>query len=386
MAVISKLIRVEARAVLKKTYRTEQKAFTLVELLVVIAIIGILVALLLPAVQAAREAARRIQCTNNLKNLGLSLLNYHDSKRVFPAPATVYSDKIEPLYGSRVFGSWAIDILPFLEQQALHDRFTLNATTRVSDPINEPARSTEFPVMLCPSDSGLGNPYIEDDGQWARGNYGLNAHQYWPNRGLNKQAIGLESGSMTPYLDYNIGLGGFAIQGLAGPDMSISRITDGSSNTIMLGEMRVGLDSVDRRGVWAMGLCGSNYHCRHASNGVNAPNSCGSGEDDVDGAQLIIDSIGQPTMRAECMDAATVNSGQSVMRSVHPGGIFVTMVDGSVHFVSDFIEAGRVGYGAFIGADAGGSGASVDASPTNFRVWQRINISNDGMLADINAN
>lgn len=364
--------------------------FTLVELLVVIAIIGVLVALLLPAVQAARESARRTQCTNNLKNLGLALLNYHDSRKVFPAPATVFSETIEPLYGTRVFGSWAIDILPFIEQQALHDQFTINKVTRVSDPINESARSTELPVMLCPSDTGLGNPYIEDDGRWARCNYGLNAHQYWPNRGLNKVAIGISSDAnsekMAPYLDYNIGLGGFAIQGLAGPDMSISRITDGTSNTIMLGEMRVGLDQVDRRGVWAMGLCGSNYHCRHASNGVNAPNSCGSGEDDVDGAQKIIDSIGRPAMRAQCMDAATVNSGQSVMRSVHPGGIFVTMVDGSVHFVSDFIEPGRVGYGAYIGADAGGSGSSVDASQANFRVWQRINVSNDGMLADINAN
>ena len=270
-----------------RKYIANRVGFTLVELLVVIAIIGVLVALLLPAVQAAREAARRTQCTNNLKNLGLGLLNYHDSRNVFPAPATVYSDKIEPLYGTRVFGSWAIDLLPYIEQPALHDRFTINATTRVSDPINEQAHSTELPLMLCPSDTGPGNYYIEDDGRWARCNYGLNAHQFWPNRGLNQQAIGLQSGNMTPYLDFNIGLGGFAIRDPtgtnAGPNMSIARITDGTTNTIMVGEMRVGLDQVDRRGVWAMGLCGSNYHCRHASNGVNAPNSCGSGEDDVDG-------------------------------------------------------------------------------------------------------
>ena len=317
--------------------------FTLVELLVVIAIIGILVALLLPAVQAAREAARRIQCTNNLKNLALGVLAYHDSMKHFPAPATVYDQKVEPLYGTRVFGSWAIDILPYIELQPLHDQFTINRTTRVSDDVNAAPRSVELSVMLCPSDTGLGNFYVEDGGPWARCNYGLNAHQYWPNISLNKQALGLSDGVMTPYLDYNVGIGPFAIQGLANPSMSITRIADGTSNTILIGEMRVGLTENDRRGVWAMGLCGSNYHCRHASNGVNSPNSCGTGEDDVDGAQAIIDAIGRPAMMAECMDAATVDSGQSVMRSKHPGGIHVALADGSVQFIGRFYRSRQRG-------------------------------------------
>lgn len=345
----------------------------------VIAIIGILVALLLPAIQAAREAARRTQCTNNLRNLALGVLTYHESHNRFPAPATVFDEKIEPLYGTRVFGSWAIDILPFIEQPALYNSFRIDSVTRVSDAINEEARSTELSIMLCPSDSGTGSYFIENEGRWARGNYGLNAHQYWPNRNLNKQALGLADGSMVPYLDYNIGLGGFAVQGLGNPEMTYSKMTDGTTNTILLGEMRVGLTESDRRGVWAMGLCGSNYHCRHASNGVNVPNSCGAGEDDVDGAQKIIDDIGRPAMLAECMDAATVDSGQSVMRSVHPGGIFVALADGSVRFIGDFIEAGNVGYGAFIGAEE-----PLDATPQNFRIWQRINISRDGMLSDMN--
>lgn len=355
--------------------------FTLVELLVVIAIIGILVALLLPAIQAAREAARRTQCTNNLKNVGLAILNYHDARKVFPAPATVPSKNLNPLKANRIFGSWVVDVLPYLEQAALQTRFTINATTTMSNAINEQARSTELPVMLCPSDNGLGNTFIEplDGGRWARGNYGLNAHQYWPNISLNNQAIGLESGSMTGVLDYNIGLGGYAIEGVGGPKMTIARMTDGTTNTIMVGEMRVGLTASDRRGVWAMGLCGSDYHCRHASNGVNSPNSCGSGEDDVDQIQSAIAEIGRDTMRANCMDPADVDSGQSVMRSVHPGGIFVAMADGSVRFISDFIQPGKVGYGAFIGADR-----PTDILPENFGVWQRINMSADSMLADFN--
>lgn len=131
-----------------------------------------------------------------------------------------------------------------------------------------------------------------------------------------------------------------------------------------------------------MGLCGSNYHCRHASNGVNAPNSCGTGEDDIDRIQEMVGGPELEAMKAECMHAADVDSGQSVMRSVHPGGIFVAMADGSVRFISDFIQPGNIGYGSFIGADDT-SGNSSQIRQENFGVWQRINVSKDGMLADM---
>jgi hypothetical protein len=348
----------------------------LVELLVVIAIIGVLVALLLPAIQAAREAARRTQCTNNLKNLALGVLNYHDTRKVFPAPVTIFDDRVEPMYGTRVFGSWAIDILPFIEQQNLHQQFQISPTVRVSDNVNREARGAQLAVMLCPSDVGNSELFTEDGGNWARGNYGLNGFQYWPNSNLNRQALGLTSGGMSEFVNYNIGIGSVSVKGKAESKMSIARLTDGTTNTIMLGEMRIGLTGRDRRGVWAMGLCGSNFHCRHAANGVNAPNSCGAGDDDIDGIQMVIDEIGRPRMRAECMDAATVDSGQSVMRSLHPGGIFIAMADGSARFISDFIESGRLGYGAYIGVNA------QDISPDAFRVWQRLNIAADGMLTN----
>src|SRR6187551_454616 len=101
-------------------HRRSQGGFTLVELLVVIAIIGILVALLLPAIQAARESARRAQCTSNLKNVALALHTYHDSKKEFPA-AVRYpkGTNYQPLDDTRLFWNWAIDILPYIEETTL---------------------------------------------------------------------------------------------------------------------------------------------------------------------------------------------------------------------------------------------------------------------------
>ncbi len=134
-----------------------RRGFTLVELLVVIAIIGILVSLLLPAVQAAREAARRMQCSNNLKQMGLALHNYETTHRTFP-----------PGFISRVTGSWSgganspmpeagpgwslfAMILPQIEQSSLHN--TIQFGLPITDPLNQPARSTAVKVYQCPSDA-----------------------------------------------------------------------------------------------------------------------------------------------------------------------------------------------------------------------------------------
>src|ERR1700704_1172169 len=98
-----------------------RRGFTLVELLVVIAIIGILVALLLPAVQSAREAARRTQCTNNLKNLAIGLHNYHDTYKAFP-PGFDFGDWWVATWG------WSYHTLPFIEERALHDQLAVGAS------------------------------------------------------------------------------------------------------------------------------------------------------------------------------------------------------------------------------------------------------------------
>ncbi|MBX3427226.1 MAG: DUF1559 domain-containing protein [Pirellulales bacterium] len=360
--------------------RKKRAGFTLVELLVVIAIIGTLVALLLPAIQSAREAARRSQCMVNLKNVALAVVHFNDAKGHLPPPVTLPDLAMEPLYPQRLFGSWAVDVLPYLEQQALFDSFMINATTRLSDAVNAVPRGTPLAVMRCPSDAGFNEPFegaIEGT-NWARGNYGLNGFQFWPNSDLNRQAAGVRAGSggndLPTMIDFNVGMG--IVSSPTTTKWSLRRISDGTTNTIMLGEMRVGLHRFDRRGVWAMGMCGSNFHCRHAWNGATQPNDCKTGVDDTYGIQAVKDELGAATLINECMDAASVDSGQSVIRSVHVGGAFVALADASVRFITDFVDSGPIVYEAFVGRTA-------PPSPSSLGVWQRLNISADGMTFEV---
>jgi prepilin-type N-terminal cleavage/methylation domain-containing protein len=143
---------------------TPRKAFTLVELLVVIAIIGILVALLLPAVQAAREAARASQCKNNLRQLGLALHQYHDTMKQVPAGWIADAPEGVPGWG------WASHLLPHLEQTNVEQLIARQLP--IADPANQQARETVLRILLCPSDGfedvfmlgGGGGHDHEDDG------------------------------------------------------------------------------------------------------------------------------------------------------------------------------------------------------------------------------
>jgi prepilin-type N-terminal cleavage/methylation domain-containing protein len=250
--------------------------FTLVELLVVITIIGILVSLLLPAVQSAREAARRTQCSNNIRQLGLALHNYHTSSGKFP-PSSVWRNgsgafdvsQIETADNANLYENWVILILPQLEQTNLRQLFNLslpitNNTTSGTNQNNQTARGTNLAVMLCPSDtynrqqfngstSPSGSTSNFSDG-WARGNYAANAAM-----GYMAYTFFTSSTMSTNFKDPNGAdcadgaAGGWSsrwCRGVMGANVSlrIDDIRDGTSNTILIGEVRAGLTSFDCRG------------------------------------------------------------------------------------------------------------------------------------------
>lgn len=360
-----------------------QHGFTLVELLVVIAIIGILVALLLPAIQSAREAARRSQCVNNLKNIALALHNYHDSYKEFPPLMRTKSSTVGT--DARLGPNWAILILPYLEEQALFDRFELNdPNNRISDgagpddPGEWEERGTELDVMRCPTDAGNTVKFsgsvttrgsggvTSGDGNWARGNYALNGIQFWPSNWQQLDANGDRFDD-----DWNVGVS------TIGRGLRIAQITDGTTHTLMLGELRAGLVAEDRRGVWAMGMCGSSYHCRHATNGPSAPNDCAGIDDDIlmDGS---VKSSNNSHFASECMRIGyNLQSGQSVVRSSHVGGVNAAMADASVQFITDFVQSGVQPFQGNAGAKIGGVD-NDSTSPELFGVWQRLNVGRDG--------
>ena len=334
-------------------------AFTLVELLVVIAVIAMLVTMLLPAVNYAREAARRTQCINNMKQLLLGLNGYEAVNGELPAGATWihrYRDRKrnardEDYRESLNIGpNWAVFILPFIEEQSTYDQFKLTAPMRSTK--NKIGRATRIPTMECPSDNanveiphaaiGLYNGFGQG---WARGNYAANAM----NSALwNPKRNG--SWWKDPHR-----------RGVLGPDITtkMKDLLDGTSKTIMLSEVRAGLNRRDRRGVWAMsGVGASSLYWHGWSRGsvgpANGPNDGSTSSDDIPGCLNIIDElkkqgIDNPVayMAKEKMTCrfnravAAPQAGQAGTRSQHPGGVVSGFVDGSVRFIGDDIETSR---------------------------------------------
>jgi prepilin-type N-terminal cleavage/methylation domain-containing protein/prepilin-type processing-associated H-X9-DG protein len=333
------------------------KGFTLVELLVVITIIGILIALLLPAVQSAREAARRLQCQNNIKQLGLALHNYHAVAKAFPPAMNIPAGE-DPATTAKWKENWVITILPNVEQDALRHSFDL--TKPISDSANRTARGTRLACMLCPTDGNQKVLYsrANEGDNWGRGNYAANGSLDQIN---GAGAAGPRAGIWTSPLR----------RGVMGCNASVSidEISDGTSNTILLEELRVGLFSGDRRGTWAMGACGASSVFGH---GVTdpGPNNCSPMGDALAECGDIIAAIGQATLNQECMgcDAGGV-SMQATARSQHTGGVNICLCDGSVRFLSDYVE----------------KATKWSTDPNDFKVWERLNASADGMTLDGSA-
>jgi prepilin-type N-terminal cleavage/methylation domain-containing protein/prepilin-type processing-associated H-X9-DG protein len=334
--------------------RRQVSGFTMVELLVVMSIIAILMAMLLPAVNVAREAARRAGCANNIRQLGLALNAYHQTHRLFP-PSLYVAPKENPLTTTNYQPNWVIAVLPFIEQLPLYKKFDFSKP--VSDPANREPRGANIPLMLCSSDTGREIKFSKSsEGEnWARGNYGAN-------------------GSIIHLSTLNVGISstywskGY-YRGVMGANVacSIDDIYDGTTNTILLGELRIGLSEIDRRGTWAMGAPAASSLWGHSASDDIGPNNCADQADDIMGCADLYRALGS-RMNKECMGCCrSCNNAQGTPRSRHPGGVNVCMVDGSTRFISDFVE----------------KATSWTPNLNDFRTWERLNASADRLPVDL---
>jgi prepilin-type N-terminal cleavage/methylation domain-containing protein/prepilin-type processing-associated H-X9-DG protein len=311
----------------------QRLAFTLVELLVVIAIIGILVALLLPAVQAARESARRTQCLNNLKQMSLSLHNYHDTYGAFPAARLSSNPKFGHMVG----------LLPFIEEGGVADQFDREAAGGYAEPKHQTIANLQPAMIHCPSNPHLepikmrkssktGTSYgdfLTETGSTtdpnAPGILTGSALDYWVNHGINKSAYALANPT-----------GEDPIPIFAGTVPQMSKATDGLSHTTMLIE-HAGYDqhyvrgvgmpmppndvTLDQPGAWGiwLGWCAFMIQTYPSYSPDTYPTN--------------LSNIPAGT---DC--AVNCNNSQGVF-AFHPGGAHVGMGDGSVRFLNDDTSA-----------------------------------------------
>ncbi len=220
---------------MKQYHRNDPyRAFSLVELMVVLAIIGILIALLLPAVQQARETARRFQCSNNLKQIGLALHNYHNTYKAFP-PLLVHNSTISPQTGFYSgWWSWYVRILPFVEQKPLYDQIDVDNDAVAPFFIGENREqvSQNLSVYLCPSE-----PYGKRI--WSA-DWGMAAD---PLKAAHTNYLGCRGSTRDVPGD-----GVFPATNIS---VRMSEITDGTSSTLFVGERPI--DKVGEWGWWALG-------------------------------------------------------------------------------------------------------------------------------------
>ena len=365
-----------------------KRAFTLVELLVVIAIIGMLIALLLPAVQAAREAARRMQCTNHLKQVALAMHVFHDANGFFPpngdGPTGTNSGypnqtDMNAARDRNIYGiwGWPVFLCPQLEQGARYDAI-------VSRPVPVWGANVSFPAnnfittLLCPSD-GNGRTRTGDVGGITNymGSYGD------PIRGTN------EGGKNTR----GVFIGGHRIGKVDGPAFdavtTFASVADGTANTLMFSEAVVGRDNTGKaiKGNFAVvpelgtnignpttpvsrSAClakGTGSTDRKLFTGDNANGNA----EQCRGVQFrgVIAHVGFSTVNPPNTVSCTGEGSEGVPKqansiasatSQHPGGVGGAFCDGSVRFISDTVDAGA------------NNALEVSNGASNFGVWGAI--------------
>jgi prepilin-type N-terminal cleavage/methylation domain-containing protein/prepilin-type processing-associated H-X9-DG protein len=323
------------------TRRLKNRGFTLIELLVVIAIIGVLVGLLLPAVQAAREAGRRSACTNNMKQIALALHSHHDATKILPpsCPSWVVSNSDRDGYG------WSVFILPHLEQQPIYDVWAANKTWNAGRwareaknvPALETALRTVIPTFICPSCDIPAYPSLQETGdkRGSKSNYAGNGGAL-PSWGLATttadQLVRASTGSLR-----------------SGKGIGFKEITDGLSKTFLIGE--VGGDaSRTKAGLWSM--AGNSINFRHEV---------------VRYTNLKINDL-------------VADKG---FESGHQGGAQFAMCDGSVRFILDTIEFNKGSLPGEYGFEMSSGDAAVTTNvghtkASGLGVYQKLSVRDDG--------
>jgi len=325
-----------------------RRAFTLVELLVVIAIIGVLVALLLPAVQAAREAARRASCSNNLKQLGLAIHNYHDTYLFLPARET--GPGSHQYNGGFVspFSRWSgiVSILPFVEQGPLMDEVRSTGMNRVPWDTSYAPWTSQPQTLLCPSSPAhISGDAIRDN------NYHFSAGDSYNTE------------TTTPR----------GVFGLASR-LKLRDVTDGTSNTIAMSERAFPSKTNDiyhnnnSGNPTTPAACAATYN---PTTGYASPARFSGNRWSDGGSGFSAVTTCLPPNGAQCAhNSHDAQPGFYTPSSLHPGGVLATMTDASVRFISETIDAGNQG------ATPVGSGASP------YGVWGALGSKSGGEVID----
>jgi prepilin-type N-terminal cleavage/methylation domain-containing protein/prepilin-type processing-associated H-X9-DG protein len=305
--------------------------FTLVELLVVISIIGVLVSMLLPAIQAAREAARRMTCANNLRQLSTAVQTYENSNKLLPPSGIVtQTDNVVDLRSGLMF-SWIVTVLPYMEQSGLYKQFDMKKT--VFEQQYNP-QATPMEALMCPSDSAPARFFVDSalthEKRFAKGNYAAFVSPYHADLQL------LFPGALTS----------------TGQDPK--KVRDGLAHTLMLTEVRTRSHEQDPRGAWALPWNGSSIlafdmHSASTLTGryvgsplsvgeTQPPNNRGPNVDmlyacpDIDDAQMrnMPCALWQYGTMYDFLSAAP--------RSLHKGGVNATFMDGHAGFIRNEID------------------------------------------------